>query len=87
MLTQTEQQRMLVMRLVFSKSALTLMRCILPLRRHASNLTGFCPSVALRWRLEDVTRWLATSRGRDIAFDRRGIHAYSGARMKTEPEI
>ena len=42
-----------------------------------------------RWRLglDGVTRRLATSRGLDIAFDRRGIHAYSGARMKTELEI
>lgn len=39
------------------------------------------------WRFKGVTRWLATSTGRDIAFGRRGIHAYSGARMKTEPEI
>ena len=40
-----------------------------------------------RWRLKGVARWLATSRGLDIAFCRRGIHAYSCARMKTEPEI
>ena len=39
-----------------------------------------------RWRLEGVARWLATSRGLDIAFGRRRIHAYSGARLKTEPE-
>ena len=43
--------------------------------------------VVPRWRLEGVARWLATSRGLDIAFGRRGIHAYSCARMKTEPEI